>query len=80
MARLTGAGTRLRYCRKQIGKKVRLRLTPEIRFLLDDSYIRGTRVSVPSRALHPAVPPPTHCIIQPSESIAELMYPRSLPA
>jgi hypothetical protein len=34
-----------RYVRKQVGKKVRLRLTPEVRFLLDDSYIRGTRVS-----------------------------------
>jgi len=41
-----------RYVRKQIGKKVRLRLTPEVRFLLDDSYIRGTRVSRSRCRLH----------------------------
>jgi len=32
------------YTRKMIGKRVRLRLTPEIRFIMDDSYVRATKV------------------------------------
>mmetsp|Transcript_11179 Transcript_11179/g.23310 ORF Transcript_11179/g.23310 Transcript_11179/m.23310 type:complete len:250 (-) Transcript_11179:848-1597(-) len=32
------------YARKKIGQAVRLRLTPEIRFMLDDSFVRGTKV------------------------------------
>lgn len=32
------------YARKKIGQAVRLRLTPEIRFVLDDSFVRGTKV------------------------------------
>ncbi len=32
------------YVRKHIGKQIRLRLTPEIRFLLDDSIDRSERV------------------------------------
>lgn len=33
-----------RYVRKHIGRTVRLRLTPEIRFILDDSIERSERV------------------------------------
>ena len=33
------------YVRRNIGKKVSLRLTPEIRFVYDDSFERGQRVS-----------------------------------
>ena len=33
------------YVRRNIGKKVSLRLTPEIRFIYDDSFERGQRVS-----------------------------------
>ena len=33
------------YCRRNIGKKVSLRLTPEIRFVYDDSFERGQKVS-----------------------------------
>mmetsp|Transcript_29421 Transcript_29421/g.40637 ORF Transcript_29421/g.40637 Transcript_29421/m.40637 type:complete len:230 (+) Transcript_29421:57-746(+) len=32
------------YTRKKIGERVRLRLTPEVRYILDDSYIRATKV------------------------------------
>ena len=31
--------------RSEIGKRVRLRYTPEIKFVLDDSLARGTRVT-----------------------------------
>jgi ribosome-binding factor A len=31
--------------RYEIGKRVRLRLTPELKFILDDSIERGTRVN-----------------------------------
>ena len=33
------------YVRRNIGKKVSLRLTPDIRFVYDDSFERGQRVS-----------------------------------
>jgi|TARA_B100001142_G_scaffold249146_1_gene249097 ribosome-binding factor A len=33
------------YVRRNIGKKVSLRLTPEIRFVYDDSFERGQKVS-----------------------------------
>ena len=33
------------YVRRNIGRKVSLRLTPEIRFVYDDSFERGQRVS-----------------------------------
>eukprot|EP00242_Pyramimonas_sp_CCMP2087_P009386 CAMPEP_0198213028 /NCGR_PEP_ID=MMETSP1445-20131203/28627_1 /TAXON_ID=36898 /ORGANISM="Pyramimonas sp., Strain CCMP2087" /LENGTH=221 /DNA_ID=CAMNT_0043887617 /DNA_START=301 /DNA_END=966 /DNA_ORIENTATION=- len=32
------------YARKKIGQAVTLRLTPEIRFMLDDSFVRGNKV------------------------------------
>jgi hypothetical protein len=39
-----------RYVRKHIGQKVRLRLTPEVRFIMDDSLERSMRVSLGSGA------------------------------
>ena len=33
------------YVRRNIGKKVSLRLTPDIRFVYDDSFERGQKVS-----------------------------------
>jgi ribosome-binding factor A len=41
---LPAPAMRRRYTRKKISQKVRLRLTPEIRFILDDSYQRATKV------------------------------------
>jgi ribosome-binding factor A len=42
---ITGLKKMEGYCRRNIGKKVSLRLTPEIRFVYDDSFERGQKVS-----------------------------------
>ncbi|KAJ8450954.1 hypothetical protein Cgig2_032579 [Carnegiea gigantea] len=41
---LSGLKAKARYVRSQLGKRMRFRLTPEIRFIEDDSLERGSRV------------------------------------
>lgn len=41
---LSGLKSKAKYVRGQLGKRMKLRLTPEIRFLEDESLERGSRV------------------------------------
>lgn len=41
---IAGLKSKAKYVRGQIGKRMRLRLTPEIRFIEDESLERGSRV------------------------------------
>ncbi|KAK7351899.1 hypothetical protein VNO77_11659 [Canavalia gladiata] len=41
---LAGLKSKAKYVRGQLGKRMKLRLTPEIRFIEDDSFERGNRV------------------------------------
>jgi len=44
------------YIRQGLGKKMRLRFTPEVRFIQDEGIERGSRVS------SPATPLLSHCL------------------
>ncbi|XP_002987494.2 probable ribosome-binding factor A, chloroplastic [Selaginella moellendorffii] len=41
---IEGLKSREKYVRMQLGKRMKLRLTPEVRFIADDSFERGARV------------------------------------
>lgn len=41
---IEGLKAKTKYVRSQIGKRMKLRLTPEIRFIEDESMERGSRV------------------------------------
>ncbi|KAL2346074.1 hypothetical protein Fmac_000074 [Flemingia macrophylla] len=41
---IAGLKSKAKYVRTQLGKRVKLRLTPEIRFIEDDSFEKGSRV------------------------------------
>jgi len=41
---IAGLKSKVKYVRSALGKRMKLRLTPEIRFIEDDSVERGTRV------------------------------------
>lgn len=42
---LAGLKSKAKYVRSELGKRMKLRLTPEVRFLEDESIERGSRVS-----------------------------------
>lgn len=42
---IAGLKAKAKYIRSQLGRRMRLRLTPELRFIEDDSIERGCRVS-----------------------------------
>lgn len=42
---LAGLKSKAKYVRSELGRRMKLRLTPEIRFLEDESLERGSRVS-----------------------------------
>lgn len=42
---LSGLKSKAKYVRGQLGKRMKLRLTPEIRFIEDESLERGSRVT-----------------------------------
>lgn len=42
---LAGLKSKAKYVRSELGKRMKLRLTPEIRFIEDESLERGSRVS-----------------------------------
>lgn len=42
---LTGLKSKAKYVRSELGRRMKLRLTPEIRFIEDESLERGSRVS-----------------------------------
>lgn len=42
---LAGLKSKSKYVRSELGKRMKLRLTPEIRFIEDESLERGSRVS-----------------------------------
>ncbi|KAK7310588.1 hypothetical protein RJT34_08182 [Clitoria ternatea] len=41
---IAGLKSKAKYVRSELGKRMKLRLTPEIRFIEDDSFERGSRV------------------------------------
>lgn len=41
---ISGLKSKAKYVRGQLGKRMKLRLTPEIRFIEDESIERGSRV------------------------------------
>lgn len=41
---IAGLKSKAKYVRSELGKRMKLRLTPEIRFLEDESFERGSRV------------------------------------
>lgn len=43
---IAGLKSKAKYVRCELGKRMKLRLTPEIRFIEDESLERGSRVSV----------------------------------
>lgn len=43
---LAGLKAKAKYVRSELGRRMKLRLTPEIRFLEDESLERGSRVSI----------------------------------
>lgn len=45
---IAGLKSKAKYIRSTLGKRMKLRLTPEIRFIEDDSVERGTRVNLAS--------------------------------
>ncbi|KAG8093988.1 hypothetical protein GUJ93_ZPchr0012g20570 [Zizania palustris] len=51
---IAGLKAKTKYVRSQIGKRMKLRLTPEIRFIEDESMERGSRV--PSKLTYLPVP------------------------
>lgn len=42
---IAGLKSKAKYVRSVLGKRMKLRLTPEIRFIEDESFERGSRVS-----------------------------------
>lgn len=42
---MAGLKSKAKYVRSVLGKRMKLRLTPEIRFIEDESFERGSRVS-----------------------------------
>lgn len=42
---LAGLKSKVKYVRSELGRRMKLRLTPEIRFIEDESLERGSRVS-----------------------------------
>jgi len=43
---IAGLKSKAKYVRSELGKRMKLRLTPEIRFIEDDSFEKGSRVCV----------------------------------
>lgn len=43
---IAGLKAKAKYVRSELGRRMKLRLTPEIRFIQDDSFERGSRVFV----------------------------------
>lgn len=43
---MAGLKSKVKYVRSQLGRRMRLRLTPEIYFIEDESIERGSRVSI----------------------------------
>ena len=43
---ISGLKSKAKYVRSMLGKRMKLRLTPEIRFIQDDSIERGNRVKL----------------------------------
>lgn len=41
---IAGLKAKAKYVRSELGRRMKLRLTPEIRFIEDDSFERGSRV------------------------------------
>lgn len=41
---IAGLKSKSKYVRSQLGRRMKLRLTPEIRFIEDESFERGSRV------------------------------------
>lgn len=41
---IAGLKSKAKYVRSELGRRMKLRLTPEIRFLEDESFERGSRV------------------------------------
>lgn len=42
---IAGLKSKAKYVRSELGKRMKLRLTPEVRFIEDESMERGSRVS-----------------------------------
>jgi len=43
---MAGLKSKAKYVRRELGRRMKLRLTPEIRFLEDESFERGSRVRI----------------------------------
>jgi ribosome-binding factor A len=43
---MAGLKSKAKYVRGQLGRRMKLRLTPEIRFIEDESFERGSRVRI----------------------------------
>jgi hypothetical protein len=43
---MAGLKAKAKYVRSQLGRRMKLRLTPEIRFIEDESFERGSRVRI----------------------------------
>ena len=43
---IAGLKSKAKYVRSELGKRMKLRLTPEVRFIEDESMERGSRVSL----------------------------------
>lgn len=43
---IAGLKSKAKYVRGELGRRMKLRLTPEIRFLEDESFERGSRVRI----------------------------------
>jgi ribosome-binding factor A len=43
---MAGLKSKAKYVRSELGRRMKLRLTPEIRFLEDESFERGSRVRI----------------------------------
>lgn len=43
---IAGLKSKAKYVRSELGKRMKLRLTPEIRFIEDESFERGSRVRI----------------------------------
>lgn len=43
---IAGLKSNAKYVRSELGKRIKLRLTPEVRFMEDESFERGSRVRI----------------------------------
>lgn len=43
---MAGLKSKAKYVRSELGRRMKLRLTPEIRFIEDESFERGSRVRI----------------------------------